>query len=147
MALKMFNALLPYFGGKRKLCPVIFRHITKYLPREEWQGAVFVDAFLGSGAVSLYAKAQGFRIVASDIAERSYIAGKAIIENTKSMLTNTDIHRLFVTNYNNNHLIERELVPEVFTKRHALFLDNAFANAKRAIDKYLLLKYSFCVRP
>ena len=53
MLLKMFNALLPYFGGKRKLCPVIFRHIAKYLPREKWQGAVFVDAFLGSGAVSL----------------------------------------------------------------------------------------------
>jgi len=53
MVLKMFNALLPYFGGKRKLCPVIFRHIAKYLPREKWQGAVFVDAFLiGIGDVS-----------------------------------------------------------------------------------------------
>lgn len=147
MALRMFNALLPYFGGKRKLCPVIFRHIAKYLPRERWSGAVFVDAFLGSGAVSLYAKAQGFRVIANDIAERSYIAGKALIENVQIMLSDTDIHRLFAPNQDNNRLIEREFVPEVFTKRHAVFLDNAFANAKRAIDKYLLLKYIFCVRP
>ncbi|MCK5590666.1 MAG: DNA adenine methylase [Candidatus Pacebacteria bacterium] len=64
MALKMFDALLPYFGGKRKLCPIIFKYISKHFPREKWQGAVFVDAFLGSGAVSLYAKAQEFRVIA-----------------------------------------------------------------------------------
>lgn len=147
MALKMFNALLPYFGGKRKLCPVIFRHIAKYLPREKWCGAVFVDAFLGSGAVSLYAKAQGFRVVANDIAERSLIAGKTLIENNQITLTDTDIHRLFLPNSDNNHLIENEYVPDVFTKRHAVFLDNAFANARRTIDKYVLLKYIFSLRP
>ncbi|MFH0764563.1 MAG: DNA adenine methylase [Candidatus Omnitrophota bacterium] len=81
MKLKMFDALLPYFGGKRKLCPVIFKRISKYIPREQWQGKVFVDAFMGSAAVGLYAKAQGLRIVCNDIAERSYIAGKALIEN------------------------------------------------------------------
>jgi hypothetical protein len=73
MKLKMFDALLPYFGGKRKLCPVIFKRISKYIPRDTWQGKVFVDAFLGSGAVSLFAKAQGFRVICNDIAERSYI--------------------------------------------------------------------------
>ncbi|MDP8229475.1 MAG: DNA adenine methylase, partial [Candidatus Gorgyraea atricola] len=147
MRLRMFNALLPYFGGKRKLCPVIFRHISKYLPREKWQGAIFVDAFLGSGAVSLYAKAQGFKVIANDIAKRSYIAGKALIENNNTLLAESDIHRLFMPNPENTHFIEQEFVPDVFTKRHALFLDNAFANAKRLIDIYLLLKYIFCVRP
>jgi adenine-specific DNA-methyltransferase len=147
MALKMFDALLPYFGGKRKLCPVIFRQISKYLPREKWQKAVFVDAFLGSGAVSLYAKAQGFRIICNDIAQRSWLAGKVLIENNLIRLSDEDIHRLFLPNSNNNHFIEQEFVPDVFTKRHAVFLDNAFANAERAIDKYLLLKYIFCIRP
>ncbi|MBU1809065.1 MAG: hypothetical protein KJ661_05860 [Candidatus Omnitrophica bacterium] len=32
MKLKMFDALLPYFGGKRKLCPVIFSEIHSYFP-------------------------------------------------------------------------------------------------------------------
>ena len=66
MALKMFDALLPYFGGKRKLCPIIFNRISKYLPREQWADSVFVDGFLGSGAVSLFAKAQGFQVIAND---------------------------------------------------------------------------------
>lgn len=147
MALKMFDALLPYFGGKRRLCSVIFKQISKYLPRDKWQGATFVDFFLGSSAVSLYAKAQGFRVICNDIAERSYIAGKALIENNHTILTESDIHKLFMPNTENAHLIEQEFTPDVFTKRHALFLDNAFANAKRPIDRYLLLKYIFCVRP
>lgn len=147
MALKMFNALLPYFGGKRKLCPVIFGHIAKYLPRDKWQGAVFVDGFFGSGAVSLFAKAQGFRIIANDIAERSLIAGQAIIENSDIYLTDEDLYKLFLPNPENTHLIGQSYCPEVFTKRHAVFLDNAFANAKRPLDKYILLKFIFHIRP
>lgn len=145
--MQMFDALLPYFGGKRKLCPIIFSYISKHIPREQCQGRTFVDAFLGSGAVSLYAKAQGFRVIANDIAERSVIAGRALIENNQTVLTDSDLHRLFLPNGENKHYIETNLVPLVFTKRHAMFLDNAFANTKNALDKYLLLKYIFAVRP
>jgi adenine-specific DNA methylase len=145
--IKMFKALLPYYGGKRKLCPVIFRHIAKYLPRQEWPKSVFVDAFLGSGAVSLFAKAQGFRIIANDIAERSFIAGKALIENNQTFLTDDDLRRLCVTNGNGIGIIEKNFVPDVFTRKHAAFLDNAFVNARKPLDKYVLLKYIFAVRP
>ena len=147
MALKIFDALPPYFGGKRKLCPVIFNRIAKFLTRELWCRAVFVDAFLGSSAVSLYAKAQGFRVVANDIAERSVITGKALIENNGLRLTEAELHRLFASNPNNNHLIEQTFVPDVFTSRHARFLDNAFANANTPVLKYVLLKYIFSIRP
>ncbi len=47
MALEIFDALLPYFGGKRKLCPVIFSYIAKHLPREDWQGKIFVGSLFG----------------------------------------------------------------------------------------------------
>ena len=147
MALKMFDALLPYFGGKRKLCPVIFGLISKHIPRENWQSSVFVDAFLGSAAVSLYAKVQGFRVIANDIAERSVIAGKALLENSDTRLTDEDVYKLFLANQENKHLIEKAFCPDVFTRRHAIFLDNAFANAKRPLDQYLLLKFSFRLRP
>jgi len=147
MALKMFQAILPYFGGKRKLCPIIFRYIANYLPREKWASAVFVDAFLGSGAVSLYAKAQGFRVLANDIAERSFIAGKALIENNHILLTDDDLHGLFLPNGDNHHFIEREYSPDVFTSMHAIFLDTAFANATTPLLKQLLLKYIFAIRP
>lgn len=147
MQLRMSDALLPYFGGKRKLCPVIFRCVSEYLPREHWGGKVFIDAFLGSGAVSLYAKAQGFKVVANDIAERSVLAGQALIENNNIFLTFDDLYKLFIKNRENKGTIQELFVPRVFTRRHAAFLDNALANATRPIDRYLLMKYIFFLRP
>lgn len=47
----MFKALPPYYGNKRKLCPVIFSQINKRLSREKWQGATFVDGFELAGTV------------------------------------------------------------------------------------------------
>ncbi len=147
MALKMFDSLLPYFGNKRKLAPVIFNHISKFLLREKWGRSIFVDPFLGSGAMSLFAKAQGFMIIGSDIAPRSIIAGEALIKNSRTKLTEWDIQLLFAPNRNNKHLIEQEFVPDVFTRRHARFLDNAFANAETPLQKYALIKYIFTIRP
>lgn len=147
MALMMFDALLPYFGGKRKLCSVIFAYIAKHLPRENWQGKVFVDCFSGSCAASLYAKAQGFDVICNDTAERSFIAGKSLIENNNIYLTDEDVYKLFLSNPENRHFIEQAYCPDVFTKRHSVFLDKAFANAKRPLDKYLLLKLIFYIRP
>ena len=46
-----FQSLPSYFGGKRKLVKYIFKPIKK-------TEGVFIDAFLGGGSVSLYAKAK-----------------------------------------------------------------------------------------
>jgi len=78
--LSAWSALPPYLGGKRRLAPTIFREIDRILPRRLWRDLTFLDAFLGGGSVSLYAKAQGFRVVATDIAERSITIGRALIE-------------------------------------------------------------------
>ena len=71
--LSIWSALPPYLGGKRRLCPTIFREIDRLVPRRLWGGVTFLDAFLGGGSVSLYAKAQGFPVVATDIAERAIV--------------------------------------------------------------------------
>jgi len=70
------KALPPYFGGKRRLLGRIFKHIPK--PSE---APVLVDAFMGGGSVALFGKARGYRVIANDIALRSHIVGKALIEN------------------------------------------------------------------
>lgn len=145
--MRMFKALPPYYGNKRKLCPIIFSEIHKRFPRDKWQRATFVDGFMGSGAVSLYAKAQGFKVIANDVARRSYITGMALVANNETLLKDEDIYKLFLPNPENRHLIERDYVPDVFTQRHAQFLDNAFPNATRYIDQYLLLRYIFRLRP
>src|SRR5713101_6984270 len=92
--LKMWSALYPYLGGKRRLCPLIFREIDRILPRRTWRDLTFLDGFLGGGSVSLYAKAQGFRVVAMDIAERAITIGRALIENSRVRLTKEDVIRL-----------------------------------------------------
>src|SRR5712691_8987722 len=92
--LTIWSALAPYLGGKRRLCSLILREIDRLVPRRLWAGRTFLDGFLGGGSVSLYAKAQGFRVVATDIAERSITIGRALIENSRVRLTREDVLRL-----------------------------------------------------
>jgi len=132
--LAFFGALFPYLGGKRRLCPVIFREIDRLLPRREWPGRTFVDGFLGGGSVSLYAKAMGFRVVACDIAERSIAVGRALIENTRVRLTREDIVRILTPNPEPALRVEREMVPQVFTRNVARFIDRALAHARVTTD-------------
>jgi predicted RNA methylase len=130
----MWSALYPYLGGKRRLCPLIFREIDRVVPRRDWAGLTFLDAFLGGGSVALYARAQGFKVIATDIAERAIIVGRALIENSCVRLTREDILRLAAPSNDSPGRIEREYVPKVFTKAQARFLDRAFAAASSTAD-------------
>ncbi len=132
--LGMFGALFPYLGGKRRLCPLIFREIDQLVRRHRWQDLTLLDGFLGGGSVSLYAKAMGFKIVATDIAERSITVGQALIENTRVLLTKEDVLNLLDTRDGAPGRIEQTLVPAVFTKNVARFLDRALDVAQAAQD-------------
>ncbi len=132
--LPFFAALFPYLGGKRRLCPLIFREIDRLLPRREWAGRTFLDGFLGGGSVGLYAKAQGWRVVATDIAERSITVGRALIENSRVRLTREDVLRLLEPSDDPPGRVERELVPSVFTQNLARFIDRALAVAASTPD-------------
>ena len=105
-----FAALFPYLGGKRRLCPLIFREIDKLIPRRHWPGRVFLDGFLGGGSVSLYAKAMGFKVVATDIAERSITVGRALIENSRVKLNREDALRLLEPTDDPLGRVERSVV-------------------------------------
>jgi adenine-specific DNA-methyltransferase len=132
--LKMWSALYPYLGGKRRLCPLIFREVDRVVPRRLWSSLTFLDAFLGGGSVSLGAKAQGFRVIASDIAERSIVVGQALIENTRVRLTREDVLRLLAPRTGPPGRVERELTPSVFTANVGRFLDAAFETADQTGD-------------
>jgi len=114
-----FQSLPSYFGGKRKLVKYIFKPIKK-------KDGVFIDAFLGGGSVSLYAKAKGYKVIANDIAYRSLIIGKAIIANNSVKLVSEDLARLFVETKHDG-FIKKNYCPKVFTTKIADFLDNAGA--------------------
>ena len=81
------DAVPPYFGGRRRVVSKLFAALSTVLPETKWPQATFVDAFLGGGTLSLYAKIRGFRVLCNDIALRSIIVGKALIENGTRRIT------------------------------------------------------------
>jgi adenine-specific DNA-methyltransferase len=132
--MRMWSALYPYLGGKRRLCPLIFREIDRVVPRRLWSGLSFLDGFLGGGSVSLGAKAQGFRVIATDIAERAIVVGQALIENSRVRLMREDVLRLLAPRSGAPGRVERELTPLVFTANVGRFLDAAFETAEQTKD-------------
>jgi 16S rRNA G966 N2-methylase RsmD len=144
----MLRSLPAYLGGKRRLLGAIFREVPSPV-----EAPVFVDAFLGGGSVSLYAKARGYRVIANDVADRSVIVGKALIENDRVLLGYDDLVRLFTPTDDGPGYAERELAPDTFATRHARFLDLALANArklegpKRWLSLLLIVKYALRLRP
>jgi adenine-specific DNA methylase len=125
---------MPFMGGKRKLCPLIFREIDRLLPRCFWRGMTLLDGFLGGGSVSLYAKAQGFKVIAADIAERSIVTGQALIENSRVRLMYEDVLKLAKDDGAPSGRVEREYAPSTFTKEQARFLDRALSIAAETQD-------------
>lgn len=148
MGLARFQALPPYPGGKRRLLGRIFKHIPK--PNEV---PVFVDAFLGGGAVSLMAKARGYQVLCNDLAERSVLIGRALIGNDRVHLSESDALRLFVPDPHAGSFVRARFAPNVLTTKHAEFLDNALAitrgaaEPKRSLLLLLLAKYLLRCRP
>jgi len=130
----MWSALPAYLGGKRRLCPLIFREIDRVVPRRRWSGLTFIDAFLGGGSVSLYAKAQGFSVVATDIAERAIVIGRALVENSRVRLRREDVLRLLAPMDGPPGHVEATMVPAVFTVEQARFIDSALGAASRTED-------------
>lgn len=132
--LSIWSALPPYLGGKRRLCPIIFREINRVIPRRDWSHLTFLDGFLGGGSVSLFAKAQGFRVVATDVAERCIVVGRAVIENSRVRLTREDLLRVLSIPTNGSGTVEKRYVPTVFPSNVARFLDQALAAASETAD-------------
>ena len=150
----MWSALPPYLGGKRRLCPLIFREIDRLVPRALWGKMTFLDAFLGGGSVSLYAKAQGLGVICTDIAVRSIVIGRGLIENSRVRLAKEDVLRIAADRGDPPGLIEREIVPTVFTKTQGRFLDRALTiasktedPAKAALIRLLAIRVAFAAHP
>lgn len=150
-----FAALPNYLGGKRRLCPIIFREIADVYPTRTWPGLTLLDPFMGGGSVSLYAKAQGFKVLANDLAHRSYLIGKGIVENNDTRITDQDLGLLFAQRNGHDRFVEQNFVPHVFTPIMARFLDLALANLRevdleethQALLMTALIQYMTRARP
>ncbi|MEI6665931.1 MAG: DNA adenine methylase [Chloroflexota bacterium] len=125
------QALPAYLGGKRRLAPLIFATLAEVLPRAQWAGSTLLDPMCGGGAISLYAKAQGFSVIASDLAERGALTARALIANSNIRLRIDDILDLYAEPDGDYPRIAAAHVPQVFNEAQAAFVDNALARANR----------------
>lgn len=147
MTWRPFLALPNYLGGKRRLAPTIFREIAGVYPDRRWPELTLLDPFAGACSISLYAKAQGMRVIAGDVAQRSYIVQQAFIANSRERLDTEDLGLLFAERNGYHRFAAEHLVPNHFPSAFADFLDLALANiadypspAKQAMAKVLLYK-------
>lgn len=143
--MRFLKALPPYFGGKQKLLGTIFAQMPK--PAE---APVLVDAFLGGGSISLYAKAKGYTVLCNDISLRSAVVGRALIENDRVKLTETDMWRLLRPN---DYRFVRDHLAHLFTPEDAETLDTMMGNIRGEMDPesvryylYLLVVILFVLR-
>lgn len=148
------RALPPYLGGKRKLCPVIFREIDRVVSREHWHNLVFLDGFLGGGSVSLYAKALGFSVISTDLATRAIVIGDALIANDHIRLTRDDLVRVLATTIDETTPNAMRLVPAVFTENVGEVIDkllhtagHSSIQAKAALLRLLAIRVAMLAHP
>lgn len=88
--------LASFPGSKRKLAPIIFGLLGQACPPSAWRSCTFVDAFAGSCAISLAAKTLGFgKVLSNDIADRSALIGRALVENSRMTLSRGSVLHLF----------------------------------------------------
>ncbi len=151
---RAFQALPCYLGGKRRLCPTIFREIDRVIPREHWRELTFLDGFLGGGSVSLFAKAQGFSVISTDIATRSIIVGEALISNSRVRLTRDDLARVLATPSEETTPNAMRFVPDVFGQNVGAVLDKLFHAAaltpilaKAALYRLLAIRVAMLSHP
>ncbi len=142
-----YRSLPAYPGGKRRLVPLIVRHIPT-----RSRASRFADPFLGAGAVSLGMKARGHQVVVSDIAERSFLAGRALLENDRLKISREDRLR-FLEPREVDPFVEKHFAPRYISFQHARSVDRMLANLasfeglKRALMKYAVLKYLLTLMP
>ena len=115
-----FCALPAYLGGKRRLCRLIFGELARWLPRERWSESTLLDPFSGGGAVALFAKAQGFDVVASDLAARAALVARALVANSSVRLAERDVLGLLTAPLPSGGGVASRL--DVFTPEQAKWL-------------------------
>jgi adenine-specific DNA-methyltransferase len=124
------TALPSYLGGKRRLLAWLGTTLEQAYPH--WNQSTFIDLFMGGGAVSLWAKAQGFeKVIANDISLRSQVLAEAFLTNTRIQISREEALSLTQPLPEAPGFIEKTYCPHVFSTRHAQALDRGFYWARQ----------------
>lgn len=121
-----------YQGSKLKLLPWIWEHIA------ELDFRTCLDAFGGTGSVAYLLKTTGKAVTYNDILRSNYLVGKALIENTRTSLTNEDVESLTRENPGCTYedFIRRTFKGIYFTDHENAWLDTVCQNVRRLKGEY-----------
>lgn len=119
-----------YMGSKYKLLPFLWDSI------KELEFKSVLDAFSGSGCVSYMLKQKGIEVYSNDFMAFSANVTKAIVENSKTKITQKDIEQLLMTNKSAQDFIFTTFKGLYFNDEDNLFLDNLIANINRLKNDY-----------
>jgi len=140
---KILRGLPAYVGSKRQLADYIFGHIFRDVGRNSNNWFLF-DAFAGFHAITLMAKYYGYKVISNDFSLRSYVVGKALVENGSVKLSKYLVDQMFDYVQNNIKNYNFKFVDDLrkyFLLDIAKFIEICFAyigNLQESYEKYLL---------
>jgi len=114
-----------YMGSKEKLLPYI-QNVA-----ENFSFETAADLFSGSGVVSYLFKSMGKSVFSNDYMHMSSTFAKAMIANSDSTLSNSEIDKLFIDNGNNDHFVERTFADLYFSNDDNKTIDIVRSNIKK----------------
>ncbi|MCF8461753.1 MAG: DNA adenine methylase [Flavobacteriales bacterium] len=118
-----------FMGSKNK----IIHSLWGYLNEIEFDS--FLDVFAGSNVVSYFMKTHGKKVVTNDFMSVSHYTSKAIIENSTTLLSETDV--LFLLNTpSEDSFVSTTFKDLYFTDEENQFLDQVRANIDLLDDEF-----------
>jgi len=121
-----------YRGSKTRVIPLIFRALKNI----EYHSVL--DCFGGTAAVSYFFKKLGKKVVYNDHLQFNYIVGRALIENSKTKITNKDLDRILQPKaYNEySHVIEENFKDIYYLDKENQWLDCVISNIYEMPEGY-----------
>lgn len=119
-----------YMGSKRKLLP----SLAKIFDQLEFSTAL--DAFSGTASVAYLLKMQGKKVSTNDYLKFNYYGAKALIENSRHVLSDEDITELLEPNPAASDFIQKQFSDIYFEPKDCRWLDSVIANVEFLNNEY-----------
>jgi adenine-specific DNA-methyltransferase len=113
-----------YMGNKFVMLGWIERQVPK-------DAKTVVDAFSGGANVAYHLKRKGMKVIANDLLLFPYHIARAVVENSREVLTDEDIERILSPNPNAGTFIVDNFSGYYYTKRVLSWLDQVWANIQK----------------
>jgi adenine-specific DNA methylase len=120
-----------YSGSKRRFLDWIWTHIR------DLKFESVLDVFGGTGSVSLMFKLNGKRVFYNDLLKFNQIIGTALIENSKTKVSEDDLNKVSTFNEKDYpDFIRREFKDIFFLDEENAWLDKIVNNISQVKDRY-----------